>query len=139
MRDIVIERYDLSKYASSRDLEDAVMRDSKLTDLEKLMLVFGVHKESLRDSYPQLYYCILAVLDEAKKPMIFPYCDLTKLLGVKVMQRFTCGPYYYRLNDTPDMHLQTKSVGCNSWSRCSCQEIAAVVARRSEIRICDED
>ena len=139
MRNTVIKRYDdLSRYLSPSDLEDAVMKDTDLTNLERLLIVFGIHKERLCHTYPQLYCCALKVLDEAKKPVVFPFCDLTKLLGAKVMQMFSCGPYYYRLNDTPSMHLQVKNTGCNSWSRCSCQEIAAVVVRRDEIRICDE-
>lgn len=139
MRERIIERYDLSKFSSAQEMKDAVLCDSRLSDMEKLSLVFSVSKESLKSRDASLYYAILAVLDKAKSPMIFPFCDMEKLLGVKMMQRFSCGPYYYRLNDTPDVHLQVHKIRSgDGWSRCSCQEIAAVVARRDEIKICEE-
>ena len=33
---------------------------------EKLQMIFDIDKEALKKQFPELYYCILAVLDEDK-------------------------------------------------------------------------
>lgn len=47
---------------------DEILASSKLTDMEKLQLMFDIDKEWLRERNSSLYYCILAVLDGHKKP-----------------------------------------------------------------------
>lgn len=47
---------------------DDILASSKLTDMEKLQLMFDKDKEWLRKHNSYLYYAILAVLDANKKP-----------------------------------------------------------------------
>jgi hypothetical protein len=47
---------------------DEILSNPKLTDMEKLQLMFDIDKEWLRKHNSALYYCILAVLDKEKKP-----------------------------------------------------------------------
>lgn len=48
--------------------KQSIMTNSKLTDMEKLKMVFDISKDSLKEYDSQLYYAILAVLDKEKKP-----------------------------------------------------------------------
>lgn len=45
-----------------------IMASAKLSDMEKLKLIFDMDKDRLKSQFPDLYYTILAVLDEHKKP-----------------------------------------------------------------------
>lgn len=44
-----------------------IMRNKNLTDMQKLQLVFDLGKTELKERDPQLYYAILAILDNYKK------------------------------------------------------------------------
>ena len=57
------------------NFKDVVMRNSTMTDMEKLCDVFSVDKEKVKKQFPQLYYAILAVIDNEKKPMPTSYFD----------------------------------------------------------------
>lgn len=48
-------------------LKDAVLCDSKLTDMEKLENIFELDKENIRKNDVRLFYAILGVLDSNKK------------------------------------------------------------------------
>ena len=48
--------------------KDKIMASAKLTDMEKLKQVFDIDKENLKKQFPELYYAILAVLDNEKIP-----------------------------------------------------------------------
>lgn len=43
-----------------------IMRMESLSNKERLQAIFDIDKESLKKQFPELYYCILAVLDEDK-------------------------------------------------------------------------
>ena len=51
-----------------REMKQTILSNNKLTDMEKLRLVFNISKESLKEFDTELYYAILAVLDQEKKP-----------------------------------------------------------------------
>lgn len=42
------------------------LKSDFLTNKEKLQAIFDIDKEALKKQFPELYYCILAVLDEDK-------------------------------------------------------------------------
>lgn len=42
------------------------LKSDFLTNKEKLKMIFDIDKETLKKQFPELYYCILAVLDEDK-------------------------------------------------------------------------
>lgn len=42
------------------------LKSDFLTNKEKLQVIFDIDKEALKKQFPELYYCILAVLDEDK-------------------------------------------------------------------------
>lgn len=42
------------------------LKSDFLTNKEKLQMIFDIDKEALKKQFPELYYCILAVLDEDK-------------------------------------------------------------------------
>ena len=42
------------------------LKSDFLTNKEKLQSIFDIDKEALKKQFPELYYCILAVLDEDK-------------------------------------------------------------------------
>lgn len=48
-------------------MKDKIMANAKLTDMEKLEQIFDIDKENLKKQFPELYYTILAVLDNEKK------------------------------------------------------------------------
>ena len=55
--------------ALDRDhFKDLIMSDSKMSDMDKLHDVCCIDKEELKKKFSQLYYAILAILDEQKKP-----------------------------------------------------------------------
>lgn len=54
--------------ARKNAFKDAILQDGVMTDLEKLENVFAYDKQELKETNPQLYYAILAVLDSKKKP-----------------------------------------------------------------------
>lgn len=60
-------KYKVEDFSNQSEFKDAVLRDSSLSDMEKLSLVFSASKESLKRTDAQLYYAILAVLDSNKK------------------------------------------------------------------------
>ena len=60
-------KYTMSMAASKDDLKQMILYDGEMTDIEKLHNIFAVDKEELKKKFPQLYYAILAVLDNAKK------------------------------------------------------------------------
>lgn len=43
-----------------------VMKSGEFTNKQKLQAIFDIDKENLKKEFPELYYCILAVLDEDK-------------------------------------------------------------------------
>ena len=53
---------------TEREKKQSILANSKLTDMEKLSKIFDISKDSLKEYDSQLYYAILAVLDEEKKP-----------------------------------------------------------------------
>ena len=59
-------KYMATNFESVRNMKEAIMSDSSLSDMEKLKYVFSASKEELKANDPQLYYAILAVLDAAK-------------------------------------------------------------------------
>lgn len=70
-------RYTIPASASKANKEafkDAILRNNDMSDMEKLEIIFAASKE-LKDTNPQLYYVILAVLDAEKKPMPNSYFD----------------------------------------------------------------
>ncbi len=42
------------------------LKSDSITNKEKLQMIFDIDKEALKKQFPELYYCILAVLDEDK-------------------------------------------------------------------------
>lgn len=48
------------------DYKNAVMCNPVITNMEKLNEIFSINKEEVKKHFPQLYYAILAVLDESK-------------------------------------------------------------------------
>jgi len=56
-----------------REKKQNIMSDNKLTDMEKLSKVFDLSKDYLKEYDSQLYYAILAVLDNEKKPDVSGY------------------------------------------------------------------
>lgn len=58
------------KYFKEHENEhkNAVMCSASMTDMEKLNEIFNINKEDVKKQFPQLYYAILAVLDNEKKP-----------------------------------------------------------------------
>lgn len=60
------EKYCRSKFAGISDLEYAFMRDDTISDLDKLLMDFELHKDDVKKYFPQLYYCLLAVKDKHK-------------------------------------------------------------------------
>lgn len=53
---------------TDREKKQNILANNKLTDMEKLRKVFDISKDSLKEYDWQLYYAILAVLDNEKKP-----------------------------------------------------------------------
>ena len=53
---------------TDREKKQIILTNRKLTDMEKLMKIFDISKDSLKEYDSQLYYAILAVLDKEKKP-----------------------------------------------------------------------
>ena len=51
---------------TDREKKQEILANSKLSDMEKLKKVFDLSKESLKENDSQLYYAILAVLDNEK-------------------------------------------------------------------------
>lgn len=49
-----------------REIKQEILANRKLSDMEKLRKVFDISKESLKQNDSQLYYAILAVLDNEK-------------------------------------------------------------------------
>lgn len=49
-------------------MKDKIMTSATMTDMEKLKKIFDIDKENLKKQFPELYYAILAVLDNEKKP-----------------------------------------------------------------------
>ena len=49
-------------------MKDKIMASATMTDMEKLKQIFDIDKENLKRQFPELYYTILAVLDNDKKP-----------------------------------------------------------------------
>lgn len=60
-------KYTMSMFANAEEFKYAVMRDKTLTDMEKLHMVFNASKMELKERDPQLYYAILAIIDNYKK------------------------------------------------------------------------
>ena len=52
----------------TREKKQRILSNSKLTDMEKLKEIFDISKEALKAQDTELYYAILAVLDNEKKP-----------------------------------------------------------------------
>lgn len=48
-------------------MKDKIMASATMTDMEKLQKIFDIDKENLKKQFPELYYTILAVLDNEKK------------------------------------------------------------------------
>lgn len=53
-----------------------ILKNNKLSDMEKLKMIFDISKDSLRNYDIYLYYAILAVLDKEKKPNASDYFDI---------------------------------------------------------------
>lgn len=51
---------------TEREEKQNILMNNKLSDTQKLRLVFDISKNSLKEYDSQLYYAILAVLDNAK-------------------------------------------------------------------------
>ena len=51
---------------TDREIKQGILSNSNLSDMEKLRKVFDISKESLKQNDSQLYYAILAVLDNEK-------------------------------------------------------------------------
>lgn len=49
-----------------REQENQIMASANLTDMEKLQRVFQLRKAEIKEQFPQLFYCILGVLDSQK-------------------------------------------------------------------------
>ena len=43
-----------------------IMKMESLSNKERLQAIFDIDKEDLKTQFPELYYCILAILDEDK-------------------------------------------------------------------------
>lgn len=121
----------MSKYVDKPT--PVVLGTDNLTDMEKLSLIFDKTKDSMKERYPDLYYAILGVLDNAKKPIVTPICNLSNLLGVKEGIRFTCNGYYYKIEK---FKIFVNYI--DGWKECGHAEVAAVVAKRDEIKVCDD-
>lgn len=48
--------------------ENAIMCSPTMTDKEKLARIFDINKEDIKKQFPQLYYAVLAVLDDEASP-----------------------------------------------------------------------
>lgn len=70
------EKYCMSKFASKSDMESAIMSDSKLSDIEKLVMVFRLNQDDIRKQNIQLHYALLAVADGIKKSRSMPIEEL---------------------------------------------------------------
>jgi hypothetical protein len=53
---------------TDREKKSRILWDNDLTDMEKLKDIFNISKDSLKETDVYLYYAILAVLDNEKKP-----------------------------------------------------------------------
>ena len=53
---------------TDREKKSRILWDNDLTDMEKLKDIFDISKNSLKETDAYLYYAILAVLDNEKKP-----------------------------------------------------------------------
>lgn len=49
-----------------KDKYEFMCRES-ISDFEKLILCFEVDKERLKQYFPQMYYCVLAIKDKKKQ------------------------------------------------------------------------
>lgn len=49
-----------------REQENNIMSSANLTDMEKLSGVFQLRKSEIKEQFPQLFYCILGVLNSQK-------------------------------------------------------------------------
>ena len=54
--------------ARKNAFKDAILKDKTMSDMEKLDTIFECDKQDLKETNPQLYYAILAMLDSNKKP-----------------------------------------------------------------------
>ena len=57
-------RYLPEKFSDNYRLFDAILADQSLSDREKLRHIMRIEREHLHKEHTQLYYAILAVLDE---------------------------------------------------------------------------
>lgn len=46
--------------------ENTIMSSATMTDIEKLDKIFAIYKNEVKKKFPQLYYAILAILDNNK-------------------------------------------------------------------------
>jgi hypothetical protein len=53
---------------TDREKKSRILWDNDLTDMEKLKDIFDISKDYLKETDVYLYYAILAVLDNEKKP-----------------------------------------------------------------------
>ena len=49
-----------------QEQENKIMSSANLNDMEKLSRVFQLRKAEIKEQFPQLFYCILGVLDSQK-------------------------------------------------------------------------
>lgn len=53
-------------YHADPSSKENIMKMESLSNKERLQAIFDIDKEALKKQFPELYYCILAVLDEDK-------------------------------------------------------------------------
>lgn len=98
---------------------DQIMASAKLSDMEKLKLIFDMDKERLQLHFPSLYYTILAVLDEHKKPDASGYFGLQH---AKCTERKDCAfykPYPKPVEDFDGLCTVTQSQETDENRSCS--------------------
>lgn len=53
-------------YLADPSSKKNIMKMESLSNKERLQAIFDIDKEDLKKQFPELYYCILTVLDEDK-------------------------------------------------------------------------
>lgn len=56
----------MNTYHPDLSFKRKIMNMKSLSDKQRLQAIFDIDKEDLKKEFPELYYCILAVLDEDK-------------------------------------------------------------------------
>lgn len=98
---------------------DQIMASEKLSDMEKLKLIFDMDKDRLHQYFPSLYYTILAVLDEHKKPDASGYFGVQPVKCVKCKDCAFYKPYPKPVEDFDGLCTVTQSQETDEDRYCS--------------------